>query len=98
MPRYRSAFFEGREARLALSKCMAQSESTRDRFAAPYADTRLSEQVSAFLSAVYGWMCAGLAITAITAWYVASNAQLAMSIATNRPIFWALVIAQLGIV
>jgi uncharacterized protein len=77
---------------------MADYENARDRLAAPYADARLSEQVSGFLSAVYGWMGAGLAITAITAWLVASSPQLAVTIATNRPIFWALVIAQLGIV
>ena len=77
---------------------MADYENARDRFAAPYANARLSEQVSGFLSAVYGWMGAGLVITAITAWLVASSPQLAATIATNRPIFWALVIAQLGIV
>src|SRR5258708_7889216 len=83
---------------MALSKFMANYESTRDRFATPYANTRLSEKVSAFLNAVYGWMCLGLMITAIAAWYVASAPALVTSIATNRPIFWALVIAQLGIV
>jgi len=73
-------------------------DSVRDQFAAPSVSTQLGEQVSVFLSAVYGWMCAGLAITAITAWYVASRPQLAVSIATNRPVFWAIVIVQLGIV
>jgi len=55
-------------------------------------------EVSAFLSAVYSWMFAGLMITAVTAWSVASSPQLLASIAANRPIFWILVIAQLGIV
>jgi hypothetical protein len=32
------------------------------------------------------------------AWYVASSPQLALTLATNRPIVSALVIAQLGIV
>src|SRR3954469_18006357 len=77
---------------------MAHYESARDRFPAAHADTTLNERVSAFLSAVYGRMCAGLAITAVTAWYVASSPQLAVAIATNRSVFWALVIAQLGIV
>lgn len=76
---------------------MAHYENARDRFASPYADARLNEQVSGFLRAVYSWMGAGLAITAITAWSV-TNSPLAVMIATNRPIFWALVIAQLGIV
>lgn len=77
---------------------MAQYDTTRDRFAAPYPDARLTEQVSAFLRAVYSWMCAGLAITALTAWYVGSSPGLATSIATNRPVFWGLIIAQLGLV
>ena len=77
---------------------MAHYEHARYRFATPYDTPRLSERVRGFLTAVYGWMGAGLAITAITAWSVASSPQLAASIATNRPIFWMLVIAQLGIV
>jgi FtsH-binding integral membrane protein len=77
---------------------MAQYDTTRDRFAAPYPDARLSEQVGAFLRAVYGWMCAGLTITAISAWYVASSPALMMTIATNRLLFWAIIIAQLGFV
>ena len=57
-----------------------------------------AERVSAFLRAVYGWMCAGLAITAVTAWFVASQPALVMAIATNRLLFWGLLLAQLGIV
>src|SRR5205809_550049 len=33
----------------------------------------IQDRVSAFLSAVYGWMCAGLALTATTAWLVARS-------------------------
>jgi FtsH-binding integral membrane protein len=77
---------------------MAQYEQARQRFPTPYAGARVTEQVRAFLTAVYGWMSAGLAITAITAWSVASSPQLAGSIYTNRPVFWMLVIAQLGVV
>jgi hypothetical protein len=59
---------------------------------------RVDERVTAFLRAVYGWMCAGLAITAATAWFVASSPTLIRTIATNRAAFWILAIAQLGIV
>src|SRR5580765_743910 len=58
----------------------------------------VDERVTVFLRAVYGWMCAGLAITAGTAWFVASSPSLVATIATNRGVFWILVIAQLGIV
>ena len=77
---------------------MADSETRRGRFASPLADARLSEQVRAFLGAVYGWMGAGLAITAITAWFVASSPQLAMYDRHQPAALLGLVIAQLGIV
>ena len=58
----------------------------------------VSIQVSAYLTAVYGWMCTGLAITASTAWLIARSPALASAIAANRLEFWGLMIAQLGIV
>ena len=57
-----------------------------------------AERVSAFLRAVYGWMCAGLAITALTASLIAGSPALVVAIATNRLLFWGLIIAQLGLV
>jgi uncharacterized protein len=57
-----------------------------------------TERVSAFMRAAYGWMCAGLALTGATAWLVASSRPLMMAIATNRLLFFGLIIAQLGIV
>ena len=58
----------------------------------------VDERVTTFLRSVYGWMCAGLAITATTAWFIASSPSLVFTIASNRPLFWILAIAQLGIV
>ncbi len=58
----------------------------------------LADRVTAFLSAVYGWMCAGLAITATSAWFIAASPAIVRAIATNRMLFWGLMIAQLGIV
>jgi FtsH-binding integral membrane protein len=43
-------------------------------------------------------MCGGLAVTAGTAWLVASSPSVAAAIFGNRLIFWAIVIAQFGIV
>ena len=57
-----------------------------------------AERASAFLTAVYMWMCAGLAITAGTAWYIASSPSLSAAVVANRGVFWVLAIAQLGIV
>ena len=58
----------------------------------------VEERVTAFLRAVYAWMCGGLTITAVTASVIASSPALVTAIATNRLLFWGLMIAQLGIV
>jgi FtsH-binding integral membrane protein len=56
------------------------------------------DRVRSFLRSVYGWMCIGLVITAVTAMFVASTPALITAIATNRLLFWGVVIAQFGIV
>jgi len=58
----------------------------------------MADRVGTFLRAVYGWMCAGLLTTAMTAWIVASTPALVLAVLTNRLLFWGLIIAQLGIV
>src|SRR4051812_13054178 len=62
------------------------------------APSRSEVQLADFLRGVYGWMCGGLAITAFTSWVVANSPSIAQAIFTNRLIFWAIVIAQFGIV
>ena len=57
-----------------------------------------ADRIAAFLRAAYGWMCAGLAITAVTAWFVASSPSLLQTIARSGPLYLILIIAQLGIV
>ncbi len=61
------------------------------------ADVR-DERVGAFLSRVYGWMFAGLLVTAVTAFTVAASPALIEKLILNRIVFWALIIAQLGLV
>jgi FtsH-binding integral membrane protein len=56
------------------------------------------ERVNAFLRGVYGWMAAGLAITAVTGWIIGSSPVLVRAVVTNRLLFWGLMLAQLGIV
>ena len=56
------------------------------------------DRIVAFLRAAYGWMCAGLAITAVTAWFVASSPALLQTIARSGPLYLVLIVAQLGIV
>ena len=75
---------------------MADFEITH---AAAIPDTTASaERIAAFLRAAYGWMCGGLAITAATAWFVASSPTLLTTIARSGPLYIGLIIAQLGIV
>jgi hypothetical protein len=54
--------------------------------------------VTAFLRSVYGWMSAGLGITALVAYFVAQSPALVVAIAGNRLLYWGLFIGQLGIV
>src|SRR6266498_5192313 len=61
------------------------------------ADVR-DERVGAFLSKVYGWMFVGLLVTAVTAFSVASSPAIIEIVFRNRPVFWLLLIAQLGLV
>lgn len=49
-----------------------------------------------FMSGVYGWMSGGLILSGLIAYYLGTNEELAMSFITNRPLFWILIIAQIG--
>ena len=59
---------------------------------------RTAERVSAFLTRVYGWMCIGLGITAVVAFMVAGSPELVRTLVGNQLIFFALVLAELGLV
>lgn len=59
---------------------------------------RDAELLASFFRGVYGWMCGGLAITAVTAWFVASSPAITQAVFGNRAVFWILALAQLGIV
>jgi FtsH-binding integral membrane protein len=75
---------------------MAQYDVTPERaFTTPYA---VDERVTQFLRSVYGWMFAGLAITALVAFAVAQSPALVVGIARNPFAYWGLMIAQLGLV
>ncbi len=57
-----------------------------------------SEVQAGFMTRVYQWMAIGVLLTAGVSTYIGSNEQLAMSIASNRGLFWVLIIAQFGVV
>ena len=74
-------------------------ETIRRDPSAPFAAMDLrTEQVSAFLRSVYGWMFVGLGITAVMAYAIASSPSVIEAIVYNPALFWVIVIAQLGLV
>src|SRR5215831_1489222 len=77
---------------------MAQDDLTQSTPFGGVSGVSVDERVTTFLRAVYGWMCAGLAITAGTAWFVAGSPTLVNVIFANRAVFWILALAQLGLV
>ena len=60
--------------------------------------TDLAGAFSKLMRSVYVWLCAALAITALTAMNVASSSELVMAIASNKLYFWGLMIAEIGLV
>jgi FtsH-binding integral membrane protein len=54
--------------------------------------------LSAFMSAVYLWMMAGITISGVTAYVVASRPDVVMTIVKNPVLFWGLLIAQFAAV
>ncbi|WP_462324402.1 Bax inhibitor-1/YccA family protein [Desulfoplanes sp.] len=57
-----------------------------------------AEVLNAFMRGVYQWMAGGLALTAITAYLVASSPALVQAIFGNQILFWGLIIAEFGLV
>jgi len=77
---------------------MAINDMAPEAVAAGSTDAGASERVAAFLRAVYGWMFVGLAVTAAVAWFVASSPAILSAIAGNKVLFWAVLLAPLGLV
>jgi len=72
-----------------------------DRTAAtPLGGTSIAtaERVTAFLRTVYGWMCAGLGITAVVAYSIASSPGLVQAVVMNHLLFLGLFVGQIGLV
>lgn len=54
--------------------------------------------VSAFMNRVYTWMALGLVLSAVSAYYIASDPALVMGLLQHKILFYGLLIAQFGIV
>lgn len=66
--------------------------------AAPLSQDAALERISAFLRRTYGWMFAGLLVTAGVAALTAQSPTLTDLVRTNPFVFFGLIIAQLGLV
>ena len=69
-----------------------------DTWTATTSSTAAAERVSAFLWKVYAWMSIGLALTAVVAYTVSGSAAVMRVLVGNPLVFFALVIAELGLV
>jgi FtsH-binding integral membrane protein len=69
-----------------------------ERAAGGPASVASAERVTAFLRSVYGWMCAGLAITAVVAYTIAGSPALVGALVSSHLLFLGLFLAQLGLV
>jgi uncharacterized protein len=73
------------------------SDLTRPRVSSVGADAT-AERVTAFLKAVYGWMFVGLGLTGVVAYAVASSPAIMGALVSNRLLFFATIIGELGLV
>jgi FtsH-binding integral membrane protein len=72
-------------------------ESNQRKFTSLDAESR-SEVSAGFMTRVYQWMFIGILLTAGVCTYIGTNEELSMTIATNKGLFWGVVIAQFGVV
>jgi hypothetical protein len=57
-----------------------------------------AEHITAFLRSVYGWMCAGLSLTALVAYQVANSPVIVNRLVSNQLLYIGLLLAELGLV
>ena len=69
-----------------------------DRFPRSDSIVQARSGLQTYMAQVYGWMTAGLLLTAFVAWYAANSAALMELLFTNRVFLIGLVIAQLALV
>ena len=73
-----------------------QQSSHQQQFGLPSASSLLAEEsASAFMAKVYRWMVAGLALSAGTAWFVATSQE---AFSFVRSFYLPLILAELGVV
>lgn len=72
-------------------------ESNQRKYTGLDVETR-SEVNASFMTKVYQWMCIGVLLTAGISVYIGTNETLAYTVASNKALFWGLIIVQFGVV
>ena len=67
-------------------------------WAVPIQPAAAAERVTDFLRKVYGWMCAGLGITALVAFEVAGSPAILSHLVSNQFLYLGLILAELALV
>jgi FtsH-binding integral membrane protein len=57
-----------------------------------------NEVIARFMSRVYGWMTAGIVLTAFVAYNLSTHPEWVIGLVQNQLLFWGLIIVQLGAV
>ena len=76
---------------------MEDSRASR-AWTSPLSPEAATERITAFLRKVYGWMCLGLAVTALVAFQVANSPAMFRQLVGNQLLFVGLILAELGLV
>lgn len=63
-----------------------------------YLNPTVELDISKYMSRVYGWMTAGVALTGSVAWYISQEQEYMYALLANRFIFFGLMIAQVVLV
>lgn len=69
-----------------------------DRINNPYASPTRDYVISQYMSKVYAWMTAGILLTAVVAYVVSSSPDILYAIASNRILFYGIIIAEFALV
>jgi FtsH-binding integral membrane protein len=64
----------------------------------PRSEQSVAAESARFMSGVYRWMTVGILLTALVSYFLGTNIDVAIEIASNRVLFYGLLIGQLGLV
>ncbi len=77
---------------------MSEFNYNRNYSVAGYSDTETAVAERTLMRSVFLWMCGALAVTGLTAYYVATNFAIQELIFGSRVVFYGLLIAELALV